>query len=126
MTILGVGTDILDEARIARLVRSGDTRFLAHWYTPAEIALCNRSSRPERVAARCFAVKEATLKAVGASFPGPVRWREIEVLPNDHDVPAVRLWGETAAYAASVGVLRLHASTASHGGWIAAVVVAEG
>lgn len=126
MSVFGVGTDILDEARIDRLVDLGGTRFLAHWYTPAEIALCRQSSRPGRVAARCFAVKEAALKAIGASFTGPVRWREIEVLTGDHGVPTVQLWGETAAYAAGMGVLRLHASTASESGWVAAVVVAEG
>ena len=126
MTVLGVGTDILDESRIARLVERGNARFLAHWYTPAEIALCDQSSRPERVAARCFAVKEATLKAVGVSFPGPIRWREIEVLTGEDGGPTVQLHGETATYASHVGVLRLHASTASHGGWVAAVVVAEG
>lgn len=126
MSVLGVGTDILEEGRIARLVDSGGDRFLAHWYTPAEIALCRQSSRPERVAARCFAVKEAALKAIGASFPGPVRWRDIEVLTDHQGVPTVRLWGETAKYASRVGVLRLYASTASDAGWVAAVVVAEG
>jgi holo-[acyl-carrier protein] synthase len=126
MRVLGVGTDILDEERIARLLHTGGSRFLAHWYTADEIALCARASRPERVAGRCFAVKEAALKAVGASFPGPVRWREIEVLTDGRGSPVVGLWGETAAHAARVGVRRLHASTARTPGWIAAVVVAEG
>jgi len=126
MSILGVGTDILEERRIAQLVDRGGARFLAHWYTPAEIVLCDLSSPPERVPARFFAVKEAVLKAIGASFPGPVRWREIEVLTDDHGVLSVTLWGDIAAHASRVGVLRLHASTARAAGCVAAVVVAEG
>ena len=74
MTIIGVGTDILDERRIVRLVDSGGDRFLSHWYTPAEADGHRAAPRPGRSAARGFAVKEATLKAMGASFPGPVRW----------------------------------------------------
>jgi len=121
-----VGTDILDERRIIRLVDVGGDRFLTHWYTPAEIAFCRQSSRPGHAAARCFAVKEAALKAIGGSFPGPVRWREIEVLTDPQGIPSVRLWGETATHASQAGVLRLFASTARHAGWVAAVVIAEG
>ena len=125
MSVLGVGTDIVDEGRIARLVDGGGPRFWARWYTPAEIALCQRSSRPERLAARCFAVKEATLKALGASFSGPLGWRDIEVLEDHNGVPTVHLWGEAAMYASRLGVLRLHASTGRDAGQVTAVVVAE-
>ena len=125
MTIIGVGTDILDERRIVRLVDSGGDRFLSHWNTPAEADGHRAAPRSGRSAARGFAVKEATLKAMGASFPGPVRWWEIEVL-TCHAVPEIRLSGDTAAHAERVGVRRLHASTTRSGGWIAAVVVAEG
>ena len=126
MSIVGVGTDILDESRIARLVDLGGERFLAHWYTRAEIDHCRRSGRPGRVAASGFAVKEAALKAVHASFPGPVLWREIEVLEDPSGVLQVRLAGSTAVHAERMGVRRLHACTTHSGGWIAAVVVAEG
>lgn len=126
MTIIGVGTDILDEGRIVRLVERGGDRFLEHWYTQAEIDLCRTSARPGRVAARAFAVKEATLKAVGASFPGPVRWWEIEVLTARHGGWEVRLSGDTATHAARAGVRTLHATTTRSGCWVAALVVAEG
>lgn len=121
-----MGTDILEEGRIARLIDRGGGRFLGHWYTPAEIVLCRQSARPGRVAASCFAVKEATLKAIGASFPGPVMWREIEVLTNHQGSLTVRLWGDIATHASRAGVLRLHASTTRSAGWVAAVVIAEG
>jgi holo-[acyl-carrier protein] synthase len=126
MTIIGVGTDILDEERIVRLVNSGGDRFLRHWYTPAEIDLCRVSARPGRVAAQGFAIKEATLKAMGASFPGPVRWGQIEVLTSARDTPDIRLSGAIAIHARRIGVRELYASTARSGGWVAAVVVAEG
>jgi holo-[acyl-carrier protein] synthase len=126
MRVLGLGTDVLEEERIARLVERGGTRFLAHWYTPDEIALCDQSSRPGRVAAHCFAVKEAAMKAIGADFSDSVRWREIEVLTDQHGSHTVRLWGQTAAHASRLGVARLHVSTARTADWVAAVVVAEG
>ena len=125
-----MGTDIVEERRMARLWDQGGARFLAHWFTPAEIALCGQSARPARVAACCFAVKEATLKAIGASIgtslPGPLRWRDIEVLIDHRGVVTVELWGDTATDASRAGVLRLHASTGRDAGTVAAVVIAEG
>ncbi|WP_165354341.1 holo-ACP synthase [Nocardioides glacieisoli] len=126
MSVVGVGTDVLEEARIARLVDSGGSRFLAHWYTAAEVEMCFTSARPSRVAATCFAVKEAALKAIGISFPGPLMWREIEVSLDDAGSVTVRLAGDAAVQATRSGVVRLHASTARTAGWLAAVVVAEG
>ncbi len=47
----------------------------AHWFTPAEASQCRGDARPALAAALRFAVKEATYKAVGAEFTGPVRWQ---------------------------------------------------
>lgn len=126
MSVVGVGTDVLDEARIARLVESGGRRFLEHWYTPDEVEMCLRSARPSRAAATCFAVKEAALKAIGISFPGPLMWQEIGVSLDEVGGVRVRLTGEAAVQATRSGVVRIHASTTRSAGWLAAVVVAEG
>ena len=125
VSVVGVGTDVLEEARITHLVDTGGSRFLEHWYTPAEVEMCRRSVRPGRVAATCFAVKEAAFKAVGISAPGPLMWREIEVRLDVDGRVTVRLTGEAARHATRSGVTRLHASTTRTAGWLAAVVVAE-
>lgn len=126
MTLLGLGTDIVDVERIARLVDRGGERFWTHWYRPDEIKACATSSRPDRAAARCFAVKEATLKAIGVSLDGHLPWRDIEVRTHQEGHVSVRLWGHPAEHASRAGVVRLHASTGRAGHRVVAVVVAEG
>ena len=97
----------------------------AHWYTEAEAEECLSHSRPGLAATFRFAVKEATYKAVGAQFSGPVRWRDIEVLEGE---PAwhITLHGEMAAAAADAGAEHFHVSTCQTGGRVVAMVIAQG
>ena len=78
--ILGLGMDVVEIGRIARLLDGSAgraERFLARCFTPGERAFCEaRRDRASRYAAR-FAAKEAAVKALGA--PRGVRWLDLEV-----------------------------------------------
>lgn len=78
--VVGLGTDIIEIARIRQsLARFGD-RFRDRIFTPAEIAYCESRSKgsAESYAAR-FAAKEAAAKALGTGISRGVSWLEIEV-----------------------------------------------
>lgn len=103
--IVGTGVDLIEVARIRRgLDRFGD-RFLKHLFTPAEVAHCRRSRRPEVVAQRLaarFAAKEAVMKALGTGRRG-VGWTEIEIRNNPAGKPEVWLMGRAAARLSAIG-----------------------
>lgn len=124
--ILGVGMDVVEIARIARILAGPPgtaARFLARVYTPGELAYGEgRQDRASRLAAR-FAAKEAALKALGA--PPGLSWTELEVVRGE-GAPALVLHGAAAAAAARRGVTRLHLTLTHDGGVAAAVVILEG
>ena len=124
--ILGVGMDVVEIARIARILAGAPgtaARFLARVYTPGELAYCEgRQDRAGRLAAR-FAAKEAALKALGA--PAGLRWTELEVVRGE-GAPALLLHGAAGAEARRRGVTRLHLTLTHDAGGAAATVFRVG
>ena len=102
--ILGVGIDIAEVDRIRGAIDRHGQRFLERVYTPGEIAYVERkANRFERYAAR-FAAKEAGMKAIGTGWKRGVRWRDFEVANLPSGKPTLRLHGEAARVAESLGV----------------------
>ena len=82
--VIGLGTDLIEIARIERSLQRYGLAFLRRIYTPGEIAYCERKrhTAAESFAAR-FAAKEAAAKALGTvnarsctSLAGPERLRD--------------------------------------------------
>ena len=125
--ILGLGTDIIEIARIeASLHRFGD-RFLGRVFTEAEVAYClrKRASSAESFAAR-FAAKEAAAKALGTGISRGVAWREIEIRRQPGAAPTLHWSGRAADRAAAMGVRRASVSLTHSRSAAMAVVVLEG
>ena len=104
-TMLTVGVDLVEIARVERvLTRYGD-RFLARVFTPTEILYC-RGRSPE-LAVR-FAAKEAVSKALGVGVRMMARdginWRDVEVTGDRRGKPLVRLYGRAAERAEELGL----------------------
>jgi holo-[acyl-carrier protein] synthase len=100
-----VGVDLIEIARVERvLARYGD-RFLERVFTPTEVLYC-RGRLPE-LAAR-FAAKEAVSKALGVGVRMMARdginWRDVEVISDVRGKPLVRLYGRAAERAGALGL----------------------
>ncbi|MCB5223906.1 MAG: holo-ACP synthase [Candidatus Cloacimonadaceae bacterium] len=89
---LGIGTDIVKVARIARLLER-HPEFIHKVFTASEIEYCNSRSFPAQSYAARFAAKEAVMKALGTGWDGQVNWRDIEVLNTGEGVPKLKLHG---------------------------------
>lgn len=101
MRIVGHGIDIVEVARIQRVLDHHPERFLARCYTLREQELCAGS--PARLAGR-FAAKEAVLKALGTGLATGISWTEVEIDRNEAGGPVLRLHGLAHSAADRVGV----------------------
>ncbi|MDR2677029.1 MAG: holo-ACP synthase [Puniceicoccales bacterium] len=89
--IVGIGTDIVEVARIqSAYARHGD-RFLRRIFTPGEIAYAFHFRNPYPSLAARFAAKEAVAKALGTGIGPDLSFRQIEVFCNAKNAPGIRL-----------------------------------
>jgi holo-[acyl-carrier protein] synthase len=124
--ILGFGMDVVEIARISRILEGPAARverFLARCFTAAERAYCDgRRDRAGRYAAR-FAAKEAAVKALGA--PPGLAWTDLEVARGD-GAPSLRFAGAARAAADRLEVARVHLTMTHDAGIAGAAVILEG
>ena len=116
MGIIGVGVDVVDVARLGRVL-ARTPRLAERLFTDGE------RDRPVASLAARFAAKEAVAKALGA--PGGLRWRDAEVVVGARGRPVLRLHGGVAQEAQAQGIATWHLSLSHDGGLATAVVVAE-
>ncbi|HZT25642.1 MAG TPA: holo-ACP synthase [Pseudolabrys sp.] len=91
--IIGLGSDIIDTRRIARVIEKYGDRFLDRVYTAAERAKADgRKNRMETYAKR-YAAKEACAKALGTGFRRGVFWRDLGVVNLPGGKPSMQLTG---------------------------------
>lgn len=127
--IIAIGNDLAEVGRLRAALEHPKTgaRFRDRVFTPGEQAYCERRGRGkyQSYAAR-FAAKEATMKALGRGWGQYVGWQDIEVVRRRGSRPEIVLHGKAAAYAASLGVRRLHLALTHTAALAEAYVVAEG
>jgi holo-[acyl-carrier protein] synthase len=111
--ILGVGTDLVEVARLEAALERTPT-LSRRLFTEREAVL-----PAESLAAR-FAAKEALAKALGA--PAGLSWQDAEVVTDDGGRPCFELRGTVAE---AVGDARTHLSLSHDGGFALAFVVLE-
>ena len=78
--IIGIGTDITECLRIARMIERHGELFVNRVYTPEETRYCqNRAQSTQHFTGR-WAAKEAILKALGTGWRKGISWRDVEGL----------------------------------------------
>ncbi|HUF28096.1 MAG TPA: holo-ACP synthase [Gemmatimonadaceae bacterium] len=124
--IVGVGVDLVDIDRVARLIDTKGDRALRRLFSDVEIAYASRRASPAMHLAARLAAKEATYKALsGSPLARGIGWREIEVGNGEDGQPVLVLHGRARERADELAVARL-LLTMTHSAAIAcAVVIAE-
>ena len=123
--ILGLGIDVFAVSRMERVLREGDPGLLRALFTAREIAHCQQQPHAATHYAACFALKEATFKALAPDGRLMARWRDIEIRPTASGRRAVLLHGRTKAAARRLGVRRILISLTHARGLAAASAVLE-
>jgi holo-[acyl-carrier protein] synthase len=91
--ILGLGSDITDARRIAKVIERHGDRFLTRIFTDIERAKAERRKNRAETYAKRFAAKEACAKALGTGIRHGVWWRDMGVVNMPSGRPTMALTG---------------------------------
>ena len=91
--ILGIGSDISDARRVAKVIERHGERFLGRVFTAVERSKADRRKNRAETYAKRFAAKEACAKALGTGLRGGVWWRDMGVINLPSGRPTMRLTG---------------------------------
>ena len=105
--IIGIGTDITECLRIARMIERHGEAFIARVYTPEEIRYCQTRKQSTQHFTGRWAAKEAVLKALGTGWRRGISWRDIEILNEPGGKPLVMLTGGAREVAQQLGITEM-------------------
>jgi holo-[acyl-carrier protein] synthase len=91
--ILGIGSDITDARRIAKVIERHGDRFLDRIFTPIERSRADKRRNRVETYAKRFAAKEACAKALGTGLRRGVWWRDMGVVNLPGGRPTMQLTG---------------------------------
>jgi holo-[acyl-carrier protein] synthase len=125
--IIAIGIDMVEIARVERMLASKGDHALQKLFTDAERAYALSRARPALHFAARVAAKEAAYKALrGTQAARAIGWRELEVTLAEDGSPALLLHGGAARRALELGATRIHLSLTHTADSAAAVAVLDG
>ena len=125
--IIAIGIDMVEIARVERMLASKGDHAMRKLFTDAERAYALSRPRPALHLAARVAAKEAAYKALrGTQEARAIGWRELEVVLAEDGSPTLVLHGGAAGRALELGVTRVHLSLTHTASSAGAVAVLEG
>ncbi len=104
MSVLGIGVDLVECARIQRSIDRFGDRFLRRVFTDGEIEYSMSMKFPARHLAARFAAKEAVSKAFGTGIGKAMGWRNIDIRKKPSGEPFLVFSGPAQELAVARGV----------------------
>ena len=123
--IFGIGTDIVEYARIEALWARYGKRLAERLLSKSELPELGAHADPARFLAKRFAAKEAFAKAVGSGMRHPVGLRRISVTHDGLGKPVLQFDEVLRTYLAQLGINGHHVSISDERDFIVAFVVLE-
>ncbi len=123
--IFGIGTDIVELARIENLFARYGERFARRILSEREWSDFTINPNQPRFLAKRFAAKEAFAKAAGSGLRGPVSLRRISITHDGLGKPMLQFDETLRNYLAQLGISAHHLSISDERGLVVAFVVLE-
>lgn len=102
--ILGLGSDIVELARLKKAIDRHGLAFIQRVFTKEEIDYClSFANSLEHFAGR-FAAKEAFVKAVGTGFSSQITFKDISIINTSSGKPEVILTSKVKEILGSINV----------------------
>lgn len=124
--IFGIGTDLVNLARIASLHERYGARFAQRILSEIEMVEFATHAQQARLLMKRFAAKEALAKATGMGLRHPVSMSQMTVVHDVQGKPGFEFGSELAAYFDQMGVTRHHLSISDERDSAVAFVILEG
>ncbi len=124
MSIIGVGTDIIECSRIGQMIERHGEQFIARVYTPHEIEYCSSRKHAMQHYSAHWAAKEAILKALGSEWVRGIRWKDIEIRITAGERPRVAFAGGARELCETLGVTEMQLSLSHCRTFATAVAIA--
>jgi holo-[acyl-carrier protein] synthase len=123
--IFGVGTDVVELARISATWERFGEHFVQRILMPEELLLFRKSRQPVRFLAMRFAGKEATVKAMGTGFAYGVWVRDVGITNDPRGRPLVIFSERGRRVCEQLGIGAGHVSLTDDAGLVIAFAVVE-
>jgi holo-[acyl-carrier protein] synthase len=123
--IFGVGTDVVELARISATWERFGEHFVNRILMPEELLLFRKSRQPVRFLAMRFAGKEATVKAMGTGFAHGVWVRDVGITNDRWGRPLVVFSERGRGVCRQLGIGAGHVSLTDDAGLVIAFAVVE-
>ncbi|MGV3345130.1 holo-ACP synthase [Enterobacteriaceae bacterium LUAb1] len=125
MAILGLGTDIVEIARIDEIISRSGERLARRVLSEYEWQQYQVHSHPVRFLAKRFAAKEAAAKALGTGIRGGLAFNQFEVCNDELGKPELYFRERAAEVAKTMGVKRVHVTLTDERHYACATVIIE-
>ena len=123
--IFGVGTDVVEIARIEAALKRHGERFAVRILCPPELERFKRHRLPANYLAKRFAAKEAFTKALGTGIRSPANWHGVWVRNLSSGKPVLEFSEALQALMKTKGVTSAHISLSDEKGVAFATVILE-
>lgn len=123
--IYGIGIDVIEPQRVARLMDKYGERFARRVLTPSEWPAYQKTARPVLFIANRFAAKEAFSKAMGTGFRYPVTLQCISVVQDKAGKPGLAFHPKLERLVRDRGIVGHHVTISDEKSLACACVVLE-
>lgn len=121
--MIGIGTDIVDIRRIAKMSEPARLRLAKRVLTDAEFQRFSAIKQPERFLAKRWAGKEAAAKALGTGIAAGVSFQHFEIISLPSGQPRLLLSSQALLFAQELGAKTWHISLSDEVKYATAFVV---
>lgn len=120
--VIGIGTDILDQTRIAKIASNPEKsdRFARRILTVDELGVWEKKGRSINFLAKRFAAKEAISKALGTGLAKGISFQHFNITSNEEGKPEVTLFSAALLRAEYLGGKKVLLSLSDEGDMILA------
>jgi holo-[acyl-carrier protein] synthase len=123
--IFGIGTDVVEIARIERALEKWGERFAERVLCPPELARFREHRLKANYLAKRFAAKEAFTKALGTGIKAPANWHGVWVRNLASGKPVLEFSDPLKTLLSERGVTSSHLSLSDEKGVAFATVILE-
>lgn len=105
--MMGIGTDIVEIARVEAVWQRHAERFSNRILTPSELERLCETLEPSRFLAKRFAAKEAIAKCFGTGIGRQLSWQDLQIDRAPEGAPVVTLMPRALRLAQERGATRV-------------------